>query len=123
MTLKHFTTRSFVPGCIMVTDSRSRMLVVTSIGPKVRGDERSSPKEWHDDAEHAAFPGRAYREGRAQREKTTRTALATLVARPETYDPVARLMWQGDNRVKQLLPIRYQRMLASPLSFYRGGAL
>ena len=62
-------------------------------------------------------------EGRAQREKTPRTALATLVARPETYDPVARLMWQGDNRVKQLLPIRYQRMLASPLSFYRGGAL
>jgi uncharacterized protein (DUF2252 family) len=32
-------------------------------------------------------------------------------------------MWQGESRVAQLLPIRYQRMLADPLSFYRGGAL
>jgi uncharacterized protein (DUF2252 family) len=61
--------------------------------------------------------------GRAQREKTPRTALATLAARPANYDPIARLMWQGESRVKQLLPIRYHRMLANPLSFYRGGAL
>jgi uncharacterized protein (DUF2252 family) len=62
-------------------------------------------------------------DGRAQRERTPRTALATLAPRPATYDPVARLMWQGESRVKQLLPIRYHRMLANPLSFYRGCAL
>ena len=61
--------------------------------------------------------------GRAQRAQTARAALATLVKRPATYDPVARLMFQGESRVAQLLPIRYQRMLASPLAFYRGGAL
>jgi hypothetical protein len=41
MTLKHFTTAGVLfPGCIMVTDFAIAMLVVTSIGPKVRGDER-----------------------------------------------------------------------------------
>jgi hypothetical protein len=39
MTLKHFTTAGVLfPGCIMVTDFAIGMLVVTSIGPKVRGD-------------------------------------------------------------------------------------
>jgi uncharacterized protein (DUF2252 family) len=61
--------------------------------------------------------------GRAQREKTPRSDLATLATRSSNYDPVARLIQQGQSRVASLLPIRYQRMLASPLAFYRGGAL
>lgn len=61
--------------------------------------------------------------GRAQRDVISRAALATLAPRPEEYDPVTRLIWQGETRVKELLPIRYQRMLSSPLSFYRGCAL
>jgi uncharacterized protein (DUF2252 family) len=64
-----------------------------------------------------------YALGRAQREKLPREQLAALAPRPDDYDPVARLIWQGESRVAQLLPIRYQRMLASPLAFYRGGAL
>jgi hypothetical protein len=41
MTLKHFTTAGVLfPGFIMVTDFAIGMLVVTSIGPRVRGDER-----------------------------------------------------------------------------------
>jgi uncharacterized protein (DUF2252 family) len=64
-----------------------------------------------------------YEEGRAQREHTPRATLATLAERPASYDPVARLMWQGESRVAQLLPIRYQRMLVNPLAFYRGCAL
>ena len=62
-------------------------------------------------------------EGRTAREQLPRGGLATLSARPSTYDPVARLLWQGESRVRELLPLRYQRMLASPLSFYRGSAL
>jgi uncharacterized membrane protein len=39
MTLKHFTTAGVLfPGCVMVTDFVIATLVVTSIGPKVRGD-------------------------------------------------------------------------------------
>ena len=38
-------------------------------------------------------------------------------------DPVALLEEQAATRVPELVPIRYGRMLVSPFSFYRGGAL
>jgi hypothetical protein len=37
-------------------------------------------------------------------------------------DPVDILIQQGNDRVTELLPIRYGRMLASPFAFYRGAA-
>ncbi len=61
--------------------------------------------------------------GRAVREQYPRRSLAQLSPRPPSYDPVARLQWQGESRVQNLLELRYQRMLESPLSFYRGSAL
>jgi uncharacterized protein (DUF2252 family) len=64
-----------------------------------------------------------YARGRAQRDATPRAALATLAPRPDDYDPITRLIWQGETRVAKLLPIRYERMLENPLSFYRGCAL
>ena len=62
-------------------------------------------------------------EGQGQRDAVPRGALAKLSARPAEYDPVARLMWQGQSRRPDLLPLRYSRMLENPLSFYRGNAL
>jgi len=38
-------------------------------------------------------------------------------------DPVAMVLEQSAARVRQLVPIRHGRMLASPFTFYRGGAL
>jgi uncharacterized protein (DUF2252 family) len=61
--------------------------------------------------------------GRAQRDATPRGVMAILRDRPADYDPVARLVWQGESRQPDLLPLRYSRMLANPLSFYRGNAL
>ena len=61
--------------------------------------------------------------GQAQREATPRGAMATVSDRPTDYDPVARLMWQGESRQSDLLGLRYSRMLADQLSFYRGNAL
>ncbi|MGD0053818.1 MAG: DUF2252 domain-containing protein [Acidimicrobiales bacterium] len=61
--------------------------------------------------------------GQALRERFPRSTLGALAPRPSGYDAVGRLMWQGQSRVADLLPIRYQRMLENPLSFYRGGAL
>jgi uncharacterized protein (DUF2252 family) len=49
--------------------------------------------------------------------------MAKLSERPSDYDPVARLMWQGESRQADLLPLRYSRMLADPFSFLRGSAL
>lgn len=61
--------------------------------------------------------------GQGQREVTPRGAMATLSERPADYDPVARLIWQGESRLPDLLSLRYTRMLADPFSFYRGNAL
>ncbi len=61
--------------------------------------------------------------GQAQRETTPRGTMATLRERPVDYDPVARLLWQGESRQPDLLPLRYSRMLADEFSFYRGNAL
>jgi uncharacterized protein (DUF2252 family) len=49
--------------------------------------------------------------------------MSKVSERPADYDPVARLMWQGETRRPDLLGLRYSRMLSDPLSFYRGNAL
>lgn len=61
--------------------------------------------------------------GRGYRQQASRGSLAALAARPDDYDPIARLVWQGESRMARLLPLRYQRMLASPLAFFRGADL
>jgi uncharacterized protein (DUF2252 family) len=68
-------------------------------------------------------PAECKTRGQAQREAAPRGAMANVADRPADYDPVARLMWQGESRQADLLPLRYSRMLADPLSFYRGNAL
>jgi len=49
--------------------------------------------------------------------------MAKVSERPADYDPVARLIWQGETRQSDLLGLRYSRMLADPLSLLRGNAL
>jgi uncharacterized protein (DUF2252 family) len=41
---------------------------------------------------------------------------------PADRDPIATLAAQDENRVEELVPIRYGRMLSSAFAFYRGGA-
>jgi hypothetical protein len=62
-------------------------------------------------------------EGRGARTTTPRRALAEVPERPSDYDPVARLLWQGESRVAALLPLRYRRMSVSEFAFLRGAAL
>ncbi len=61
--------------------------------------------------------------GRSRRSILPRSALADFVAHTDRSDPVALLESQGASRVAELLPIRYGRMLTSPLTFFRGAAL
>ncbi|WP_418002181.1 DUF2252 domain-containing protein [Mycobacterium sp. PDNC021] len=61
--------------------------------------------------------------GRAARDKLPRTALAEVHITADRPDPVALLQSQAASRIAELVPIRYGRMLTSPLAFYRGAAL
>ncbi|MDT5092048.1 MAG: hypothetical protein QOH60_1411 [Mycobacterium sp.] len=61
--------------------------------------------------------------GRSRRSTVPRSALAHYVADEHRPDPVALLQSQDDSRIPDLLPIRYDRMLASPFAFFRGAAL
>ncbi len=61
--------------------------------------------------------------GRAARTETPRASHGRWEPAADRPDPVALLEEQAASRVPELVPIRYGRMLASPFTFYRGGAL
>ena len=60
--------------------------------------------------------------GRRKRKEVPRSAHGEFAPDP-ARDPIALLQGQGQGRVEDLLPIRHQRMLASPFSYFRGAAL
>jgi uncharacterized protein (DUF2252 family) len=70
---------------------------------------------------HFAVGERAAR-GRAARAELPRSSQA-VIEFPKRRDPIGLLEEQAGSRVPELVPIRYGRMLASPFTFYRGGAL
>jgi uncharacterized protein (DUF2252 family) len=61
-------------------------------------------------------------QGRALRDKTPRTSHARWKPAAGRRDPVELLAESNAGRMKQLIPIRFGRMSASPFAFYRGGA-
>jgi uncharacterized protein (DUF2252 family) len=61
--------------------------------------------------------------GKAAREAAPRSSHGRWEPATDRPDPVSLLIEQGANRVPELLPIRYGRMLVSPFTFYRGAAL
>jgi uncharacterized protein (DUF2252 family) len=61
--------------------------------------------------------------GLTARKDTPRSSHGPWQPAPDRPDPIALLEEQGASRVPFLVPVRYGRMLASPFTFYRGGAL
>jgi uncharacterized protein (DUF2252 family) len=61
--------------------------------------------------------------GKAARAEVPRSSHATYEPHASRPDPVELLERQAQTRVPELVPIRYGRMLVSPFTFYRGGAL
>src|SRR6202040_2826106 len=59
--------------------------------------------------------------GRAARARATRSGQAAFEVSADR-DPIAILEAQNASRLPELVPIRYGRMLASPLAFFRGAA-
>ncbi|MGW5721627.1 DUF2252 domain-containing protein [Amycolatopsis sp. NPDC003865] len=61
--------------------------------------------------------------GRAARAAVPRASHAAFPAPGTRADPLALLARQDTRRVPELVPIRYGRMAASPLAYFRGAAL
>lgn len=61
--------------------------------------------------------------GKALRNTVPLGSHATWSAPDDRPDPVALLKEQGESRLQELLPLRYERMGVSAFTFYRGGAL
>jgi uncharacterized protein (DUF2252 family) len=68
-----------------------------------------SPQEWRE-------------EGRSRRASVPRSSHATWVAPADRPDPLVILEQQAGQRVPDLVPIRYGRMIASPFAYFRGAA-
>jgi uncharacterized protein (DUF2252 family) len=73
-------------------------------------------------ATHLSPAERAAR-GKAARAEVPRATHAAWAPAPGRPDPIELLEQQAITRVPELVPIRYGRMLVSPFTFYRGGAL
>jgi uncharacterized protein (DUF2252 family) len=61
--------------------------------------------------------------GKAARAEVPRSSHAAFKPSDDRPDPLALLEEQAADRVPELVPIRYGRMLVSPFTFYRGAAL
>jgi uncharacterized protein (DUF2252 family) len=61
--------------------------------------------------------------GRAARAEVSRSAQAECAPAPDRADPGALLRAQETTRLPDLVPLRHERMLASPFTFYRGAAV
>src|SRR3954462_8423482 len=71
-------------------------------------------------APHATVAERAAL-GRAARQVVPRSSHAAW-ERPPGVDPTAIIFGQDAGRVPELVPVRHERMLASPFAFFRAGA-
>jgi uncharacterized protein (DUF2252 family) len=60
--------------------------------------------------------------GKKLRASTSLDALAAVARTPTSRDPLTLLQEQGVDRLPDLLPLRYGRMLQSPFAYYRGAA-
>ena len=60
--------------------------------------------------------------GRSTRARVPRKSHAGWVPPADRRDPVEILVESSEDRVAELLPIRYGRMMQSPFTFYRGSA-
>src|SRR6266849_4062621 len=61
--------------------------------------------------------------GRALRNKVPRSSHAGWTAAADRPDPLSLLEEQNRFRLAHLVPLRYQRMVASPFTFLRGAAI
>jgi len=69
-----------------------------------------------------ATPGERYDEGRAQRDAVPLESHASLAAEAGRTDPLTILAGQDENRLPEVVPLRYGRMSRTPFTYLRGAA-
>ena len=74
-------------------------------------------------AQAAAGYQQHHEHGRAARRLVPRGSHAQWAPAPDRPDPIDLLEAQAGDRIQELLPIRYARMMASPFAFMRGSAM
>ncbi|MNF35887.1 hypothetical protein D3C84_167700 [compost metagenome] len=91
---------------------------------KKKASDKSKHHAEHDAEEAPVFRSRDERiaAGRALREKFPRAEHAAWQPPAKGRDPIAILEKSNKDRLKELVPIRYGRMLRSPFTFLRGSA-
>ncbi|MEE1353243.1 MAG: DUF2252 domain-containing protein [Acutalibacteraceae bacterium] len=67
-------------------------------------------------------PAVSLAEGKALRKSVSRSSQTALTWKEGRPDPLAQIRKDESGRVSELLPIRHERMCASPFAFYRAGA-
>jgi uncharacterized protein (DUF2252 family) len=67
-------------------------------------------------------PAERVARGRAARHVVPRSSHGEWRAAAQRVDPVSLLQQQATTRLPELVPLRHQRMLVSPFTFYRGAA-
>jgi len=90
-----------------------------NISPGLPGEMTGPPTPEPADAGHQQRRDR----GRAARRVVPRGSQAKWEPAPDRPDPVDLLEVQAADRLRELLPIRYARMMASPFAFLRGSAI
>jgi hypothetical protein len=71
----------------------------------------------------AASYQQRHERGRAVRRAVPRGSHAEWAQAPGRPDPIDLLEAQARDRIQELMPIRYARMMASPFAFMRGSAI
>jgi|SRR5215203_1058208 len=94
---------------------------------KLEKDQKLQPEPGAADFPTAAPPSsrtrQRYERGRVARREVPRGAHAGWAPAPDRPDPVDLLEAQARDRIEDLMPIRYSRMMASPFAFMRGSAI
>ncbi len=70
---------------------------------------------------NGSTPTQRRREGRAQRDRVPRRALAQLAPRPDNETPLSGRE-DDKGRIESLVPLRHRRLVSSPITFLRGSA-
>src|ERR687897_36943 len=86
---------------------------------KIEQDPNLSPGA----AQEAASYQRRHERGRAARQVVPSGSHAEWEPAPDRPDPIDLLEAQARDRIQELMPIRYGRMMASPFAFMRGAAI
>jgi uncharacterized protein (DUF2252 family) len=92
----------------------------------VEQDPKLSPETPEEATDHPA-PASSYQQrrerGRVARRMVSRSTHGEWAPAPDRPDPVDLLQAQDSDRIAELIPIRYSRMMASPFAFMRGSAV